>query len=214
MKPYYKDEYATIYHGDCKDFLNQVEDVNLLLTDPPYGIGIKGTVGGNKIAKVTDYGDFNNWDESPIKDSLIQQIIGKADKAIIWGGNYYSLPPSRCWLVWDKLNGSNYFADCELAWTNLNMAVRKIELLWNGMIRVDSEKRYHPTQKPIKLMSWCIEKAGGNAVKTILDPFMGSGTVLRAAKDRNIKCIGIEKIEKYCEVAADRLSQEVLPLQF
>jgi len=127
---------------------------------------------------------------------------------IIFGGNYYDLPPTTCWLVWDKLNGENDFADCELAWTNLPKAVRRKAHLWNGMIRKGQEERYHPTQKPLEVMTWALSMAG--EVSTVLDPWMGSGTTLRACKDFGKSCVGIDREERYCEIAAKRLAQEVL----
>jgi DNA modification methylase len=111
-------------------------------------------------------------------------------------------------LVWDKENGANGFADCELAWTNLKIAVRMIRHMWNGMLRKNGEPREHPTQKPVDVMAWAIRQAPNNVI-TILDPFMGSGTTLRAAKDLGRKAIGIEIEEKYCEIAAKRMAQEV-----
>ena len=96
--------------------------------------------------------------------------------AIVFGGNYYSMPPASCWLVWDKENGNNDFADCELAWTNIPKAVRRIRYMWNGMLRANKEQRGdHPTQKPVGVMRWAISQVPHPA-DTILDHFMGSGT--------------------------------------
>lgn len=116
------------------------------------------------------------------------------------------LPPSRCWLVWDKENSGD-FADCELAWTNLDKAVRIFRYLWNGMIKEQPEYRMHPTQKPLALMKWCITQAPTD-VKSIVDPFCGSGTTLVAAKALGLSAVGVEREEKYCESAAIRLQQE------
>jgi DNA modification methylase len=111
--------------------------------------------------------------------------------------------------VWDKENTGN-FADGEMAWNNLEIALRIKRHLWNGMIRKGGENRYHPTQKPLALMKWCINLAGD--VQTILDPFAGSGTTGRAAKDLGRKAVLIELEERYCEIAARRMAQEVLPM--
>ena len=137
--------------------------------------------------------------------------IGMCDTKIIWGGNYYELPPCKGPLVWDKINGSNDFADGEMAWNDIGCALRIFRLMWNGMLRggqARGVKRVHPTQKPVELMRWCI-KLAGDGIKTIIDPFAGSGTTGRAAKDLNRKCVLIEMDEKYCEIAAKRMCQEV-----
>jgi len=215
MKPYYQDDYVTLYNGDCREIIPQLDTkFDLLLTDPPYGINTdtkmqkeKNTKYGAAKSARRDYG-FSHWDNKPVEQKFIDFLVANTTSAIIWGGNYYVLTPSSCWLIWDKLNGDTNFADCELAWTNLKKAVRKIEHLWNGMLRAGREERFHPTQKPLAVIKWCITQAPDN-VKTILDPFAGSGTTGVAAKELNKKCVLIELEEKYCEIAARRLSQEV-----
>jgi len=205
-KPYYDEDGITIYHGDCRDILPHLPKFDLLLTDPPYGLG--EAAGKNKsrssLATSKDYGDFS-WDNTTI-DGWVE--LCNSRKSIIWGGNYYSLPPTPSWLVWDKRNGANDFADCELAWSNLGCAVRKIEHLWHGMIRQDNEQRFHPTQKPLKVISWALSLAG--EIETVLDPFMGSGTTLVAAKMRGLKAVGIEREKEYCRIAVERLAQKNL----
>jgi DNA modification methylase len=118
--------------------------------------------------------------------------------------------PTKCWLVWDKQNGTNDFADCELAWTNYPIAVRRKYHLWNGMIRKGHEERFHPTQKPKEVMSWAIGLSPES--NTVLDPFLGSGTTLIACKELNRNGIGIEISEKYCEIAKNRLRATCKPL--
>ncbi len=223
MKPYYQHQGITIYHGDCREILPEIERVDLVLTDPPYGIGADqnkraNTQYGNAIAQSKDYGE-GNWDFEPPSKDVMDLILKSGASQIVWGGNFFEFPASSCWLVWDKDNGNNEYADCELAYTNLKKAVRKIKYRWMGMLQEQmgslKEERFHPTQKPVAVMKWCILQAP-ETVQTILDPFMGSGTTLRAAKDLNRQAIGIELEEKYCEIAAKRLSQEVfnfLPTQ-
>lgn len=219
FKPYYAHNGVTIYNGDCEKLLpNMLGQAGLVLTDPPYGINESG--GKNKTrgrcAEAKDYGNLY-WDKQPISDELLKLVISKGKNAIIFGGNYYNLPPSKCWLVWDKDNQGSDFADCELAWTNFDKAVRKITYRWNGMLQEhmgkEKEERWHPTQKPVNVMKWCILQAniGKDSLgsKLILDPFMGVGTTLVAAKNLGLCAIGIEKEENYCEIAAKRLSQEV-----
>ncbi len=213
MTPYYQDNHVTIYHADCRDVLPHLDLVDLVLTDPPYGIGITGQTGGagkgKGATRKRDYGEVS-WDTSPIPWELLCLCIGAGAHACFWGGNHYPVLPSTSWLVWDKDNSGN-FGDAELAWSNYGGAVRIKKHLWNGMCRKNLESRYHPTQKPVDVMVWCIELCPDNP-QTILDPFMGSGTTLRAAKDLGRKAIGIEIEEKYCEIAARRMSQEVLAL--
>jgi DNA modification methylase len=138
----------------------------------------------------------------------------KATHQIIFGGNYLELPPATCWLVWGKDNGENDFADCELAWTNLPRAVRRKRHRWAGMLQEDmahKEPRVHPTQKPLAVMAWALSLAPADAV-TVLDPFMGSGTTLVAARNAGKQAIGIEREERFCEEAVRRLSQGMLAL--
>jgi DNA modification methylase len=135
---------------------------------------------------------------------------------IIFGGNYFTLPPSSCWLVWDKDNGENDFADCELAWTNLSKAVRRLTFRWQGMLQEPGAKREfreHPTQKPEPVMSWGRGQAPQDS-KTVFDPFAGSGTTLAAAKRLGLKALGVEAHEPYCEIAANRLRQGSLAEMF
>lgn len=219
MKPYYEHAGITIYHGDCSIIVPQLSRCDLLLTDPPYGIkesagknksrtkpfGSRTAQGGSQII-ATDYGN-ENWDNAPPEQWLMGLLLHKTKHQIIWGGNYFALPASSCWLVWDKLNSGD-FADCELAWTNLKKAVRKFEWMWNGCLRQGREQRFHPTQKPLALMKWCIAQAPEEC-KSILDPFMGSGTALVAAKQAGVTAIGVDQSERYCELAAQRLQQEV-----
>lgn len=209
-KPYYQDDYCTIYHADCRDILPHLQPVDLVLTDPPYGLGEsnKKSLSRGKLAKVRDYGEFQ-WDKGKVAQYLIDTAINAGSYACIFGGNYYIVPPQPSWLIWDKQNGTNDFADCELAWTNYGTAARLKKHLWNGMIRKGQEARDHPTQKPLDVILWCIDLCPIEP-QSILDPFMGSGATLRAAKDLQRKAIGIEISEKYCAIAVDRLAQEVL----
>ena len=210
-KPYYQDDARTIYHGDCREILPLLPKVDLVLTDPPYGIGYSHGKGGGKLAASTKFdhhpiaGDDKPFDPSPWLDY---------PSVILWGANHYAsrLPDSPFWLIWDKRDGvcSNDQADCEMAWVKGRGNARVFRHLWNGMLKASERgvPRDHPTQKPEALMRWCLGFFPD--AKTILDPFMGSGTTLRAAKDLGRKAIGIELEEKYCEIAARRMAQEVL----
>jgi DNA modification methylase len=198
---------ATLYLGDCAEILPTLGKVDAVVTDPPYGIG--EAAGKNKrrgnLAAAKDYGD-DQWDDKPVDDRVIQLIRQMSGWQIIFGGNYYLLPPTKCWLVWDKENTGD-FADAELAWTNLNKAVRLKRYMWNGMLRANKEPRGdHPTQKPVGIMEWCISHLPDNS-QTILDPFMGSGTTGVAAMNLQRKFIGIEREQKYFDIACKRIEQ-------
>ena len=218
MTPYYDEGGITIYHADCRDVLPKLEagSVDLVLTDPPYGINHPtdyATRGRGLLAPCTDYPPVHGDDEPFDPRWLLD--IGKAH--IFWGGNYYAhlLKPVSGWLVWDKERPDDLDqSTCELAWTDCVLGVRRFRYLWNGMLRADKERLFHPTQKPIALMRWCMELRWTRQFGLILDPFMGSGTTLRAAKDLGSRAIGIEIEERYCEIAVKRLQQQVLPLEF
>lgn len=197
---------ATLYLGDCRDILPTLGKVDAVVTDPPYGIGEaagKAKTRG-KLAAAIDYGD-DDWDNEPIPPEVMAMVRAAGRWQIIFGGNYYDCPAASCWLVWDKENGSNDFADCELAWTNLPKAVRRIRFMWNGMLRANGETRGdHPTQKPIGVMRWVIGHLP-TPNETILDPFMGSGTTGVAAVQMGRKFIGIEREPKYFDIACKRI---------
>jgi DNA modification methylase len=202
VTPYYSDDLVTIYHGDCRQWMPEAD---VIVTDPPYGIGAHSMTLGNGARRI-DRGD-RAWDSEPAD---LRPLLALDVPTIIWGGNYFPLPPSRCWLVWDKGTGDNDYADCELAWTNRNGVVKRYFRGWVGQnARESGELRHHPTQKPVELMRWCL---GFLPDGVVLDPFMGSGSTLVAAKELGRKSVGIELEEKYCEIAANRCRQEVLGL--
>ena len=202
-------EDVALYLGDCRDILPTLGKVDAVVTDPPYGIGenSKKVASRGNMAKAKDYGEFD-WDQSPIDRSTVAMLQAASNWQIIFGGNYFELGPTPCWLVWDKQNGNNDFADCELAWTNLRKAVRRIYWRWNGMIRKGEDERQHPTQKPEGVMRWCIEHLPCDAT-IIADPFMGSGTTGVACVQLGRKFIGIELEPSYFDIACRRISDEL-----
>ena len=221
MKPYFEHGGITIYHGDSREILPKLGRFDLLLTDPPYGLGAarkdvmgfgdkrgKNGMGGKNPSK-RDYGD-SAWDDVACDQELIDLCRGVCDEHVIWGGNYFALPPTKCLFVWDKLRGDTDFADGEVAWTSRDRAMRIFRYRWNGFLvdPTSTDDRVHPTQKPLALMKWCLTFFP--LAKSVLDPFMGSGTTLRAAKDAGLTAVGIEREEKYCEIAAKRMAQEVM----
>ena len=212
MTPYFQDDAVTIYHGDCREIVPTLGRFDLLLTDPPYGIGrdrgmgVKG-FGLTGVRKPRRYA--GGWDNERPVDALLL-ALGAATTCIVWGGNYYTdvLTQRAKWLVWDKEQTMPSYSDAELAWTTLNgVAVKMLRYSGNGLLAKE-KSREHPTQKPLALMNWCIGLAGD--VQTILDPFAGSGTTGRAAKDLGRKAVLIEREERYCEIAARRMGQGVL----
>jgi tRNA G10 N-methylase Trm11 len=206
---YYEEQGIVLHHADWRDLDPALLRCDALLTDPPFGIGEAAGKNNSRtnLAVAKDYGD-DDWDNEPPSEQDIERLRSLAPYQIIWGGNYFPLPPSRCWLVWDKLNSGD-FADCELAWTNLDKAVRKFSWMWNGMLKERPEVRVHVTQKPLALGKWTISQILPPEVKSIVDPYAGSGTFLVAAKALGIKCIGAEREEKYCREIVDRLRQEI-----
>lgn len=187
---------CTLYLGDCLDVLPYLGTFDALVTDPPYGINITKS---NRLAVSRGMGG-KTWDDKPIDDEAISLIRSKAAKQIIWGGNYFQLPPTRAPLVWDKNNAGRDFADFEMAWTNLDMVARRF--IFRPM-NMDGGKQ-HPTQKPIQVMQWCISYLEGT--KTILDPFLGSGTTLVACARLGLQGTGIERDEAYFDIACERVT--------
>lgn len=211
--PYYSHGGITIYHGDCRVILPALGKSDLLLTDPPYGINADR----DRNCRVNGWVDYGSsgWDKERPDRETLQASRGAARHAIIWGGNYFTdyLPASMGWLSWDKGQRDFSLADFELAWTSFQSACRVFEYARGKALAADL--REHPTQKPVELMRFCIQHADKRAsrrIESVVDSFMGSGTTLRAAKDLERKAIGIEIEEKYCEIAARRLEQEVLHL--
>jgi len=208
---YYSNPLVTIYYGDCLNILPHIPQVDLVLTDPPYGIGEDGSTNHTRggLTKSTNFTEGLGWDEKRIE--YINDVVNIGKHAIVWGGNYYAdiLGASSCWLVWDKDNGKTDFADCELAWTNFDTAVRKFKWKWQGMLQEDmknKEKHYHPTQKPIPLFTWILENYSAES-DVILDAFMGSGTTLISCMKLHRKGIGIDNEEYWCEMSAKRCEQ-------
>lgn len=196
------EELNKIICGDCLEVMKKLPDkcVDLVLTDPPYGIAKKWVGGkGHGWGKARKEGEVRNeWDLEAPSQELFNEIIRVSKNQIIWGGNYFNLPASRCWLVWNKPERNFSLAEAELAWTSFDKVVRVFDCHRSDTGRV------HPTQKPIKLMKWCIDKYSDENM-TILDPFLGSGTTAVACKQLNRNFIGIEISPEYCKIAEERL---------
>lgn len=205
---------ATLYLGDCADILPRLGRFDAVVTDPPYGIDVLNKTykfvndqPGKCLAKKRKFEDSGKWDKTAPSTDLINLLMQISEWQIIFGGNYFELPPTKCWLIWDKENGANDFADGEMAWTNLNKAMRIKRYMWNGMLRANKEPRGdHPTQKPVGIMEWVINHLPAET-QTIIDPFMGSGTTGVAAVQMGKTFVGIEREPSYFEIACNRLEQ-------
>lgn len=190
-------EGVTVYCGDCREILPGLGKVDAVVTDPPYGIGDK--MQGGTWGAAAKYADFRRWDVAPSIDNIAAlQALSKV--LILWGGNYFALPASRCWLIWDKSNSVRTMADFEMAWSNIDQPCKR----FRGAVGV--HEWGHPTEKPLDLMSWCIQQIPPPAT-LILDPFMGSGTTGVAAVKLGRKFIGIEIEPKYFDISCRRISE-------
>jgi DNA modification methylase len=220
ITPFYEDESGMIYCADCLDLMKMMPDksVSLCLTDPPYGINFdtekesmsamlridgsqrKCDKWSNPIPKFYPKGD---WDSNPPSQEAFDEIFRVSNKQIIWGGNYFQLPLTGGWLVWDKGVVMPTLSKCELAWTSFLGHIEIKRYLWAGFRKEKPEDRTHTTQKPISLMEWCLSFAPD--ADLIFDPFLGSGTTAVAAKKLGRHFIGSEISETYCHIAEQRL---------
>lgn len=192
---------ATLYCGDCLDILPTLPHVDAVITDPPYGIGKDGqkrTTGGHGGRRAHE---FKGWDTQRPEPRAFALMLSAADRHVIWGGNYFAdlLPPTGKWLVWDKGQRINQ-SDGELAWTNADGALRICTM---NRVEIMTDGAEHPTQKPVRLMAWCIHQAGNP--QSILDPFMGSGSTGVAAVSLGRSFIGIERDPTYFGIACQRI---------
>ena len=202
-----------LYNCDCMDLLKQTPDkyYSLALVDPPYGIDInnqsQGKGGG--VAKKIDYAK-KDWDKNAPNTEYFKELMRISKNQIIFGANHFisKIPfDSSCWIVWDKNNGSNDFADCELAWTSFNTAVRRFKYTWNGMLQENmrnKELRIHPTQKPVQLYKWLLQKYAKEGDK-ILDTHFGSLSIGIACHDLHFDLTACELDKEYYEAAKKRL---------
>ena len=211
-----------LHNIDCMTALKEMQDnqFDLAIVDPPYGIGVNK--GGYSLAGNGDFkgGNFNvkatkyvggEWDNERPNEEYFKELLRGSKNVIIWGGNYFAdlLPSSSCWIVWDKDNGTSYQADCELAYTNFDTAVRKYRYRWWGLLQEDmknKEKRIHPTQKPIRLYEWLLMNYAKDGDK-ILDTHLGSGSIAIACHNLGFDLEGYELDKEYFEAAKKRLEQ-------
>jgi site-specific DNA-methyltransferase (adenine-specific) len=219
----YNSEKINLYKGDCFDLLKSTTDkfYDLAVIDPPYGISAdkmmandSNTQRGKSESKRGIY-TKKEWDKSPPSKEYFDELFRVSKNQIIWGANHFiSLIPynSSCWIVWDKLNGDNLYADCELAWTSFDSPVRKVKIKWNGMLQHDmknKEERIHPTQKPSKLYTWIFENYAKPDYK-ILDTHLGSFSSAIAAHYFGCYFTGIEIDEEYFKKGLKRFKEKTI----
>jgi len=204
---------SVVYNEDCVEGLKRFSDkyFDLAVVDPPYGINMAktGKVGSNNAVKAKDYG-AKEWDKQPPNDEYFRQLFRVSKNQIVWGANHFisKMPfDSSCWIVWDKDNSAN-FADCELAWTSFDTAVRKFQWRWNGMLQQnmkDKEERIHPTQKPVALYDWILQNYAERG-NLILDTHLGSGSSRIAAYKGGFNFVGFEIDQEYYEKQEKRFN--------
>lgn len=205
MKPYYEDSKSgiVIYHGTVEDVIPMLPPSDLLLADPPFGVGnfvqVTGNVRGQEV----------EWNESPPSSTFLNFLQSRATHRIIWGANYFNCFEGRGALVWIKNQPMPDFSKAEIASVSWGNKVEIINLTWTNF--VNTKETDHPCERPVGLYVWCIGLCPVRP-KTILAPYSGSGSVLVAAKDLGISATGIEQDERWCEASARRLQQEVLQL--
>ena len=200
---------SEVFLTDCMEFMKTCKDnqFDLAVVDPPYGIGEDGAKNHSrgKLAKAKIY-TAKNWDRDTSNHAYFDELLRVSKNQIIWGGNYFGMPASNCWIVWDKLNGDSDFADCELAWTSFKTAVRKFSFRWKGMLQgnmKDKENRIHPTQKPVALYDWIYHNYAKPG-DTILDTHLGSGSNRIAANKAGLDFTACEIDKEYYDAQEKR----------
>ena len=203
---------------DCMEYMATLPDnaFDLAIVDPPYGIGESGANNHtrSKLAVAKDYKPFAGDDLKAPDKEYFEQLMRVSKNQIIFGANHFisKIPfDSHCWIVWDKENGENDFADCELAWTSFNSAVRKFEFRWAGMLQQNmktKEFRIHPTQKPVALYAWIFKNYAKPGFK-ILDTHLGSGSSRIAAYDANLDFVGFEIDKEYFNKQEERFKKHI-----
>lgn len=183
--------------GDCREILPTLGEVDAVVTDPPYGIGYAAQPIVGKGKKQSNH-EKKEWDDAPVD---LAPVLALDCPKIIWGGNYYDLPPTRGWLSWYKPDAPPSLSHFELAWTSIDRTSKQFP--WS-IAATNGERAGHPTQKPAELMKWCLGFLP--EAKVILDPFMGSGTTGVAAVKLGRKFVGIEIEPKYFDIARKRIS--------
>lgn len=223
------------YNMDCMDGMKEFPDkyFDLAIVDPVYGdVKCGGYMNGKTkggVGKHPEY-DYSIWNQKKTDQAYFDELFRVSKNQIIWGGNYFAKEIGRnstCWIVWDKCNGNTKFADCELAWTSFNSAVRLFRFMWNGMMQGKSighgdvvqgnkalnEKRIHPTQKPVALYIWTLQKFAHPGWK-LLDTHTGSASSLIAFSNAGYDFVAFEKEKGYYEKSLQRFIDETAQMSF
>lgn len=217
---------SIVYNVDCLEYMKSLPDkyFDLSICDSPYGIKADkrqanrgGKRHGNALCESKSYAE-SDWDlEAPSRE-VFDEILRVSKNTIIWGANHFisKIPyDSSCWIVWDKDNGNNGYADCELAWTTFNTAVRKFKYKWHGMLQENmknKEVRIHPTQKPVELYGWLLRTYAKEGW-TIFDPFLGSQSSRIAAYELGFDFYGCEIDERFYKEGCKRFENHIKQLK-
>lgn len=203
-----------VFNRDCMEAMREYQDkhFDLAIVDPPYGIGEDGRKNHTRsnLAKASDYRDRTKYDCYKPGPEYFEQLFRVSKNQIIWGANHFgNMPASPAWIIWDKKNGENDFADCELAFSSFEIAARKFEWRWNGMLQQDmknKEDRIHPNQKPLALYGWLLKNYAKPGDK-ILDTHLGSGSSRIAADQMGFDFTGFELDKDYFDASVKRFNQ-------
>lgn len=204
-----------VYNMDCLTSMKEMKDnqFDLAIVDVPYGIGVDGGIGGGVLTLKSNF-EKKHWDKEPPKQEYFNELFRVSQNQIIWGANHFIErinKNSSCWIVWDKVNGNNNFADCELAWASFKTSVRKFTFQWQGMLQGDmknKEFKIHPTQKPVKLYKWLLENYAKQG-DTILDTHLGSGSSRIACYDMGFDFTGYELDKDYFDLQEKRFNTHI-----
>jgi site-specific DNA-methyltransferase (adenine-specific) len=213
MKPYYQDEAVTIYHGDCREVLPTFPDdfAGLLHTDPPFGLGNFVQTTGRIMGRGKGRGVAVGWNEQTPTAEVFAEMRRVSLHRIVWGANFFNcFEPSGGAIVWIKCQAMPNFSKADIASCTHFKKTETVTIPWTNFTVTHLAESDHPCERPVELYRWALDYIPPARTGLVLDPFMGSGTTLRAAKDLGRRAIGIEIEERYCEIAAKRMAQEVL----
>lgn len=214
----FKSNMIDIRLQDNMEMMSKIKDktFDLAIVDPPYGISVhkmnytKSTKGG--VTKRNDYSSIGDWDSNTPDKKYFEELFRVSKNQLIFGGNYFELPLTKSWLIWDKKTEDKYsndFADCELCWTSFNKPAKIFRWLWSGMMQQNmknKESRFHPTQKPVSLYEWILDNYAKEGDK-ILDTHLGSGSIAIACHNRGYEFLGCEISEEYFIKAEERIER-------